>query len=287
MSQQQSDLKHQRIQGVFSSQEVRRVGTGTTTRKTIQKSYWQCGELPDGSLEVQPLNANYIPSGPKRAISKDEFLKNFAPEPEFYVANVLPKLKELNKTVARAERYRQNKEYYSAEMEYTNALKVDEENVRANFGLGITYLERGENSKAEDILARLVKLDGAFEQEHKHLFNEFGINLRKNRMLDQAIAYYRRALELSSQDENLYYNMARAYLEKKQSAEAFACLLKGLELNPGQEILVKFLAWMITNNLIPEDGKAEAAQALQKAKAVMAAAGPREEARSGEESPAS
>ena len=28
------------------------------------------------------------------------------------------------------------------EMEYGSALRVDEENIRANFGLGLTYLER-------------------------------------------------------------------------------------------------------------------------------------------------
>ena len=271
MSEQHAATTRQSIQGIFSSQEVRRVGTGTTTRKTIQKMYWQCVETPAGEIEVQPLNTNYVPSGPKKNISKDEFLKTFSPEPEFYVSNVFPKLKELNKTIARADRHRQNKEYFSAEMEYGNALKVDEENVRANFGLGITYLERGENSKAEDILARVVKLEGAFEQEHKHLFNEFGINLRKNGLLDQAVIYYQRAMELSSQDENLHYNMARAYLEKKQPGEALASLLKGLAINPGQETLVKFLAWMFTKGLVPEDKKGEVAQALQQAKEAMAA----------------
>ena len=28
------------VRGVFSTQEVRRVGTGTTTRKTVQKTFW-------------------------------------------------------------------------------------------------------------------------------------------------------------------------------------------------------------------------------------------------------
>ncbi len=272
MSQQQNAPGHQGIQGIFSSQEVRKVGTGTTTRKTIQKAYWQAQEMPDGQIEIQPLNTNYVPSGPKKTISLDDFLKNFSPEPEFYVSTVFPKLKELNKTIARADRHRQNKEYFSAEMEYGNALKVDEENVRANFGLGITYLERGENSKAEDILARVVKLDGAFEQEHKHLFNEFGINLRKNGLLDQAVTYYKRALELSSHDENLHYNMARAYLEKKQIPEALDSLLAGLAINPGQETLVKFLAWMLSKSLIPDNKKPDVAQALQRAKEAMAAA---------------
>ena len=118
--------ERERIKGVFSSQEVRKVGTGTTTRKTIQKAYWFVEENDDGSLMVQPLNANYIPSGPKRTVPLDEFLERFAPEPEFYMQTVFPKMREVNKTIARADRHRKRGENFSAEFEYSNALAVDE-----------------------------------------------------------------------------------------------------------------------------------------------------------------
>lgn len=262
--------KRERINGVFSSQEIRKVGTGTTTRRTIQKSLWFCIEGEDGQVEVQPLNVNFIPSGPKKKLSKDDFLAAFAPEPEIYISNVFPKMRELNKTIARADRHRANKELFSAEMEYGNAIKVDEENIRANFGLGITYLERGETSKADNIFERLVKLDAAFEQEHKHLFNEFGINLRKNKMLDQAIAYYDRAIELAAQDEHLLHNMARAYLDKNDIAGALGYLVQSLELNPRLEPSVKFLMWMLSKGLIPEELKPDAAKAVLLIKAAQA-----------------
>ena len=258
-----------KITGVFSTQEVHKVGTGTTTRKSIRKSFWYCIELDSGDnagkLEVQPLNVNYIPSGPKRIIEKENFLTEFSPEPEFYMSTVFPRMREVTKTVARGERHRSNGELFSAEMEFGNALKVDEENVRANFGLGLTYMQRGENAKAENILNRIVKLDAAFDQEHKHLFNEFGIQLRKNKMFGDAIAYYTRALELSTQDENLYYNIARAHLENKDPVAAVDCLIKGLEINPRLEESAKFLLWMISKNLVPDDKKLEAVKALKKA----------------------
>ena len=266
MSSENTEHKRSAIQGIFSSQEIRKVGTGTTTRKSIQKTYWNAMQLPDGTIEVQPLNTNYIPSGPKRNVPLEDFLRTFSPEPEFYVSNVFPKIKEVNKTIARADRYRSNQEYYSAEMEYNNALRVDEANVRANFGLGITYLERGENAKAEDILTRLVKLEGAFATEHKHLFNDFGINLRKNGMYPQAVAYYARAIELASHDENLYYNMARAHLDNKDPEKTVDCLLSGLNINPLQETLLKFLLWLLTKNLVPEEKKPAVGTMLQRAK---------------------
>ncbi|MDD3313734.1 MAG: hypothetical protein PHP91_16510, partial [Pseudodesulfovibrio sp.] len=72
----------EKIKGVFSTQSVSRVGTGTTQRRTIQKTYWSGGELDDGRFEVQPLNCNYVPSGPKQVVEREEFLSKFNPEPE-------------------------------------------------------------------------------------------------------------------------------------------------------------------------------------------------------------
>ncbi|MDR0338690.1 MAG: tetratricopeptide repeat protein, partial [Desulfovibrio sp.] len=248
---QQDASRQDRISGVFSSQEVKKVGTGTTTRKTIQKAFWFCEEQDDGSFEVQPLNPNYIPSGPKKLVTRERFLSAFNPEPEMYASTVYPKMHEINKTIARADRHRANKEYYSAEMEYNTALKVDEDNIRANFGLGITYLERAENAKAENIFGRLVRLEAAFEEENKHLFNEFGIKLRKNKMIDQAVTYYERALALTAGDENLFYNMARAYFEDQNIPKAIENLEKSLKLNPLLDPAVKFLLWLVSKGLVP------------------------------------
>ena len=259
-----------KVSGVFSLQEVKKVGTGTTTRKTIQKSFWYITELEDGTLEVQLLNSNYIPAGPKKTITMEEFLGKYSPEPEFYVSNVFPKMCELNKTIARADRHRNNKELYSAEMEYGNALKLDIENVKANFGLGITYLERGEQGKAEDILSRVVKLDAAFEEQHKHLFNEFGISLRKNAMVKQSIKYYKRALELCTKDENLYYNIARAYLEGKEFDLCVEYLIQALHMNPAHEVSAKFLLWLVQQKLVSKAMHGQVLEALKLVKEAQA-----------------
>lgn len=246
-----------RIQGVFSSQSLVKVGTGTTQKKTIQKTYWFVQELDDEQVEIQPLNVNYVPSGPKSIIPKDELLDKFSPEPEFYTSTVYPKMREINKTIARADRHRQKGESYSAEFEYGNALKVDIENIRANFGLGLTYLQRGDKEKASNIFQRLVKLDAAFEKEHKHLFNDFGISLRKQQMYEQALEYYTRALELVQNDEHLHYNVARAYFAFKKYKDTLEHLKKALQLNPEFEEAKKFVLYLKKHNLIPKSALTE------------------------------
>lgn len=240
------------IRGVFSTQEIRKVGTGTTTRKTVQKTFWfveQSGDV----LECQPLNPNFVPSGPKRKITMDELIAKFSPEPEFYQMSVYPKMRELQQSVQQGDAHREKGETFSAEYEYSRALKVDEENVRANFGIGLTYLERGEKEKAQNIFERIVKLEGTYEPQQKHLFNEFGINLRKNKMFDQAAEYYQRALELTKQDENLHTNLARALFETGNNDGCLEHIFKALELAPKHEISLKFLEWMIKKSLVPAD----------------------------------
>ncbi len=242
-----------RIKGVFSCEKIAKVGAGATLRKTTQTMYWFAEEDEEGRIWIQPLNPNYVPSGPKQEIPKEQFLEQYAPEPEFYSSKVYPNIRKLNQTIAKAERHRINGESFSAEFEFGNALRVDEENIRANFGLGLTYLERGETSKADNIFQRLIKMESTFDTEHKHLFNEFGINLRKNEMYDQATEYYAKALELSPNDENLHYNMARACFAKADIQKTIEHLRMALSLNKDLEIAKKFLIYLKKNNLLPQN----------------------------------
>ncbi|WP_296304654.1 tetratricopeptide repeat protein [uncultured Desulfovibrio sp.] len=258
------------VRGVFSTQEIRKVGTGTTTRKTVQKTFWFV-EQHGNDIECQPLNTNYVPSGPKRKISMEDLINKFSPEPEFYMNSVYPKMQELQYSVRQGDRYRENGESFAAEYEYSRALKVDEDNVRANFGIGLTYLERGDASKAQDIFERLVKLDAAFEPQHKHLFNEFGISLRKNKMLAESREYYARALQLSPKDENLNMNMARVLLESKDLEGCVDYLLEALHLAPRHEQSLKFMSWLIQKNLVPADKMEAVKQALAASRAAAPA----------------
>ncbi|WP_029895860.1 tetratricopeptide repeat protein [Desulfohalovibrio reitneri] len=245
-----SDGQQDKIRGVFSAQKVIKIGTGTTSRKTVQQSYFYVEEQDNGEIHVQNLNDEHVPTGPTETIDKDELLEKYAPEPEFYQKEVFPKLRDLRKTLARADRHRKRGETFSAEMEYGNALKVDEDNVRANFGIGLCYMERGDTAKAQDILDRVVKLDAAFEEQHKHMFNEFGINLRKSKMFEQAVDYYTRAAEFSPKDENLFYNTGRAYFEMGEYGKAKQSFEKALEINPELQEAAKFLNHMAKKNLI-------------------------------------
>ncbi len=243
--------QHERLRGVFSLQETRKVGTGTTTRKTVTKTFWYVDQDDaTGELMIQPLNSNYVPTGSSKPIERDELLAKYTPELEFYTSTVYPKIREVNQNIEDGDGHREKGELFSAEFEYDSALAVDEENVRANFGIGITYLEQGEQAKAENILDRLVTLDAPFAVEHKHLFNEFGISLRKNKMLDKALEYYARAIDLGNEDENLFLNVARVHLEKEDFTNCLEYVKKAMFLDPDNIVAGKMVAYLVKNGKV-------------------------------------
>jgi len=221
-----------RIYGVFSIIKSGKIGAGHTQRNSSHKLLFFAKEQEDSSISLQPINKNFVPSGPRSFISKEEFLQNFIPEPDIYMNKVYPAIRELQKTIARGERYRRNKKYYSAEYEFKNALRIDEENIRATFGLGLTYLDRGDKEKAKLVFKRIYNLNAAFEREHKHLFNEFGIKMRKNKMYKEALRYYLKAYRLEKWDEHLFFNIARVLFELKKYKQALKFVNKGLVINP-------------------------------------------------------
>jgi predicted CoA-binding protein len=71
----------QRILGVFSMTQAAQIGVGGTARDTGKNSYWFARRLDDDAYEVQPLNANHLPSGMRNVLSRKEFVAGYTPEP--------------------------------------------------------------------------------------------------------------------------------------------------------------------------------------------------------------
>lgn len=244
-AQNQEQGSEPRIEGVFSTTEKTTIGFGHTQKKVKQDVLVYAKEIEDNKVVIKALNDKYIPIGTAKTISKENLLDNYLPDPDVYQNKVYPILRNISRTVARGERHLRNKENFSAEMEFKNALRVDEENIRATFGLGLSYLQRGDAKRGEIVFKRLVKLKGAFEPQHKHMFNEFGIHLRKNKLFNQAIKYYARASQYSERDENLYFNMARTYYELGRNSMALKFIRKSLEINSDFEQALDFKKFLL------------------------------------------
>lgn len=219
-----------KIQGVFFEESTITLGTGHTQKTQKMKNYCNAEQIDDEKVKLSFLGNEGKPTGIVIELPYDEFLRRYTLDPNYRVKT--KEEAEHDRHVAIAEKHRTRGENYSAEFEYTNALKIDPDSIKANFGIGTLYMEMGDTSKAKEVFKKLSEVEAIFEEENKHLFNEFGIELRKANMVDEALANYKKAITISPEDEHLHFNVARLYYDKKKLDKAIEWLSKALKINP-------------------------------------------------------
>ncbi|MEW5773942.1 MAG: tetratricopeptide repeat protein [Thermodesulfobacteriota bacterium] len=221
------------FQLAVSDKDQAKLGVGGTAKTVDRQLYYFAERTEDGAIYVQPLNANFVPAGQKTVLEPEKFLERFKPEPLFFYNRVKPAMDSLKQAMDKAEKHLAENKLDRAEKDFKQALAVDGENIKAIFGLGITYLAGGKLEEAGEVFKNIMALDLAFDAEHTHLFNEFGIKMRKAGMLDKALEYYQKALRLNQRDEHLHFNVARIHYDAKDYAKAVESLKAALAIAPG------------------------------------------------------
>jgi tetratricopeptide (TPR) repeat protein len=233
-----------RILGVYSLTKTTEVGVGGTAKGYEQKTHWYVRRLPDDTYEVQPLNANHLPSGVRRVLSKKEFMAGFAPEPGYYEKKTLPHVQSLKKKLEQGEEALAEGNLDAAEKTFCKALLLDADNPAATVGLGEVYCRKQEHRRLGEVLRCILNMDEIFREEQRHAFNSFGISLRKEKFFAEAIRYYRRAIEFNPTDENLHFNAARAYFEAGELTLCLEHLREALRLRPDFTEAAEFLRFL-------------------------------------------
>lgn len=228
--------------GYFLERIASKVGTGDTAKDATMENYWHAKPLGDGMFRIELLDMHDQPSGYGEEVNEQELKTRFTFLPGYAPREANPKQQQADRIVARAERHLEKEEYLSAEFEFSKAIKLDEENVRANFGLGRTYMAMGDSDKAKQVFRKLSTIEAVLEPRNKYIFNEFGIQLRKMGMFEEAVRHYHRALLVEKADENLWFNLGRALFEGGQAQSAGKALVRALAINPEFEEARSFLA---------------------------------------------
>ena len=226
-----------------------KVGTGDTAKKATMENFWMAEALDGGSrVKMTLLDDNYDSTGYGEEVNLSELGKRFNALPaDFKPPRKDPQAIKSDQITARAERHLANNELNSAEFEFSNALKLNEDSVRANFGIGQTYLAMGEVEKAKSAFTKLATIDEVLSPDNKHIFNEFGIQLRKMGMFNEAAQHYKKALKLSPDDENLWFNQGRCLFEAGKAKDAIDSLRKATELKADFNDAKQYLLYMKQN----------------------------------------
>lgn len=252
------------FRGVYSTRQQDHTPQppGTKTRKR----YWLAWTTDDQTITVQPLGPDLEPSGAKRIISVMDFIEQYTHEPEVLpsFSMVDPGLQEgwqrstsvpteensLTRNVHRQAVDLDDLDFLPHTQAHTEERLKEKESAalslehdtRAEFGMAITYLRRGDKRKAMRLFEKLTH--GDFQPEHRHMFTDFGINLRKSKLLDAALIQHLKALELSPDDDHVHHNIARVYYEMGDTNNTVRHLKECLNLNPDLKPAKQFLAFL-------------------------------------------
>jgi len=114
--------------------------------------------------------------------------------------------------------------------EVSQKLNLDELNKddQKTVKLMISLVERGESSALHEMVGGHDNLGSLILS----YYNESGIDSRKSGNIEKAIIDYKKAITVSPNDENLYYNLARAYIDSGQKKNAEASITQALQINP-------------------------------------------------------
>ena len=254
-------MEGKKLRGVYSTESPLAATKGVVGLGKTARRLWVVWDNDENSMLAQPLNQNLIPSGELRPIPLKDFLEGFRKEPDYVIDQNAPEFKSVWKApqseapaapAAPAEEIQKQeapleltdplpgtppepltpKEPRRKAKELDAPIKQIITNMQADFADGLKHLKAGRIKEAVELFEYLADLKADFAPEHKHMFNDFGIDLRKNKIFDLALKHYTKALDLSPSDENLYHNIARVHYEKGDLDEALKNLEKSLELNP-------------------------------------------------------
>jgi len=228
-----------------SDKQDSKLGMGGTAQESTRSVYYYAERTKAGSLYIQALNGDFHPSGRKRNLTLEEFLGGYRPEPLLYYNKVRPAMDGVEANLEKGDSLLDAGKPEAAKRCYDKALAVDEDNIRGIFGLGLAYLSAGKNEDAMGILGKIMNLEMAFDPQHTHLFNRFGIQMRKSGMLAQALDYYNKALALNVEDEHLHFNVCRIHYEMEDFPEALRCVNTALALNSGFSEAARMLSHLL------------------------------------------
>jgi CheY-like chemotaxis protein len=145
-------------------------------------------------------------------------------------------------------KYLVKQKYGQAILAFKKAVKINELYAEAYKGLAEAYKGKGDLEgyktylqKAAETFAHFNRLEETkelfievlkYDANSPNPFNTLGVRLRKEGDLPGALHAYRQALELTPDDENIHFNMAKAQFFMGDNRGSQDALLKALWINP-------------------------------------------------------
>jgi hypothetical protein len=222
--------------GVYSSLTPARGRGGAA-----HKRYWFVWDCGDDGYRVQALNGAFVPQGEIILVDPAAFAASFSEEPTILAVPLsrADPASQPDPGEGRAGMSAMEDRKKRAKEEIVEA----EKNLRAHFAAQIAKMLQGEEKRNTlNALKSIAEVEEGIVPEHKHMFADFCVSLRKSNLPEIALEHAKRALSLAPDDGNAHFNIARIYHALGKLDEAEQHLLTSLDLDPQLEYSRKFLA---------------------------------------------
>lgn len=231
------------VLGIYSLRREEAMGVGATATTHDLVTFWYVRQLSPTTVEVQPLSTSHMPSGIKKVLPLDGFIKTHTPEPLYYVTNPVAALNSLKgKVDAGAESFARTT-LDAGERSFIKALMIDGIVVEGKSDKGKTHPEKKEFSRLSKVLDLLVASGDDFTAEQKARLSDFGVSLRKDGHYPESITFFHKALELHDRDENLHFNLARVHFDQGDLHACLETLHTAVDLNPEFDEAHRFIRY--------------------------------------------
>lgn len=120
------------------------------------------------------------------------------------------------------------------------------------------YAKLNNFDKVKKIFVEIVKYD----VNAPNPYNTLGIRLRQEKQYKEAISAYFQAISISPKDENIHYNMAKAYYCDNQQSKSLECIKFALSLSPEHSEALKL--YRILTGVAWEDNPTAACHSIQR-----------------------
>ena len=251
--------------GVYSTADTENAQAGSTN-----KLYWLIWFADNQTVMIQALTAEKSVSGKQYRLRMADFLSRFEEEEDFLLPPQVLAHAHLVEHEARTlpdEPYQfvlKNQdgdditpELVTSEQAYDVARKDAEEferqpktperiegTLKASFEEALSALEQGNRRDALKLFSAIADNTDGVVPEHKHVFADFGTDLRKQKLPAAALKHQLKVVELSPEDDHALFNVARVYYDMGDYGNTIRYLNKAIRLNKDLRPAHKFLEYV-------------------------------------------
>jgi tetratricopeptide (TPR) repeat protein len=179
--------------------------------------------------KIYPLQISYKPGEERELLSSLHELLAFLQENLAEEANThLAALAEYrNKQLELARKHLEADESAKAQQICNRLIDAARTDTELKITVADMFLEFGKYDEALEYLKDAY----ADNPESAHVFNKLVMTLRKSGRFEEAEKFYIQALERQTQDEVIYFNLGRVYLDMKSWKKAIAAADRALAIN--------------------------------------------------------